>query len=107
MSLLITSNTPENDAGQLTDGINRPFSYTNNLQDTLKIPANSEIAVQSVKINRDGVISINNGQQAGIYFGEELTSGQTNRQVNSFVSSNSILYTQSWGPQLIQALLVL
>jgi len=99
MSLLITSNTPENDAGQLTDGINRPFSYTNNLQDTLKIPANSEIAVQSVKINRDGVISINNGQQAGIYFGEELTSGQTNRQVNSFVSSNSILYTESWSAQ--------
>ncbi len=92
MSLLITSNTPENDAGQITDGINRPFSYTNNLQDTLKIPADSEIAVQSVKINRDGVISFNNAKQLGIYFGEELTSGQTNRQVNSFVSSNSILY---------------
>ena len=92
MSLLITSNTPDNDAGQLTDGINRPFSYTNNLQDTLKIPTNSEIAVQSVKINRDGVLSLNRGQFMGLYFGEELTSGQTNRQVNSFVSPNGLLH---------------
>ena len=98
MSLLITSNTPENDAGKLTTGINRPYSYSNNLQDTLKIPANSEIAVQSVKLNRDGVISLNAGQQMGFYFGEELGDDETNRNSQSYCGISSLLsdYTDEW-----------
>jgi hypothetical protein len=98
MSLLITSNTPENDAGKLTNGINRPYSYSNNLQDTLRVPANSEIAVQSVKINRDGVISLNIGQQMGFYFGEELDDDETNRNSQSYCGFSSLLsdYTDDW-----------
>ena len=60
MSLLITSNTPESiNQGYEQEGINKAYSYQNNLNDTFKVPANSEIAVQSVKINRSGNISIN------------------------------------------------
>ena len=78
MSLLITSNTPKNDIGTEVVGINRPFSYRNNLNDTIKIPEMSKIAVQSVKINRSGNITINRSTQFGIYFGEEIPAGATN-----------------------------
>jgi len=75
MSLLVTSNTPENlNSGYNQEGINKSYSYQNNLNDTFKIPANSEIAVQSVKINRSGNIDINEGNSIySFYFGEEIT----------------------------------
>ena len=75
MSLLITSNTPSNEIGSVdSGGINRPFSYMNNLQDTLRIPTNSEIAVQSVKINRSGVKSVSSSDRFGVYFGNTWQS---------------------------------
>jgi len=75
MSLLVTSNTPENlNSGYNQEGLNKSYSYQNNLNDTFKIPANSEIAVQSVKINRSGNIDINESNSIySFYFGEELT----------------------------------
>ena len=70
MSLLITSNTPNNDVNEQTIGINRPYSYTNQLQGTLKIPKNSQIAVQSVKINKTGNVMLNKyNSQYAFYFG--------------------------------------
>lgn len=74
MSLLITSNTPESiNSGYQQEGINKSYSYQNNLNDTFKIPANSEIAVQSVKLNRSGNIDINEANSIySFYFGEEI-----------------------------------
>ena len=74
MSLLVTSNTPDNlNSGYNQQGLNKSFSYQNNLNDTFKIPANSEIAVQSVKINRSGNIDINQYNSVfSFYFGEEI-----------------------------------
>ena len=74
MSLLITSNTPESiNQGYEQEGINKAYSYQNNLNDTYKVPANSEIAVQSVKINRSGNISLNESNSIyAFYFGEEI-----------------------------------
>ena len=72
MSLIITSNTPENDVNTATAGINLPYSYTNHLQGTLKIPPNSQIAVQSVKINKTGNIQLNKfNTQFGFYIGRD------------------------------------
>ena len=59
MSLVITSNTPKNVVNQATTGINLPYSYINHLQGTLQIPPKSQIAVQSVKINKTGNIQLN------------------------------------------------
>jgi hypothetical protein len=75
MSLLVTSNTPDNlNSGYNQEGLNKSYSYQNNLNDTFKIPANSEIAVQSVKINRSGNIDINESNSIySFYFGEEIT----------------------------------
>ena len=72
MSLIITSNTPNNDIQETTAGINRSFSYTNHLQGTLKIPKDSQIAVQSVKINKDGNAMLNKyNSKFGFYFGRK------------------------------------
>tara|TARA_R110001632_G_scaffold111898_1_gene222774 strand:- start:1072 stop:2988 length:1917 start_codon:yes stop_codon:yes gene_type:complete len=72
MSLVITSNTPKNEIGTLTEGINRAFSYTNHLQGTLKIDTDSQIAVQSVKINKTGNIMLNESNtKFGFYFGRK------------------------------------
>ena len=76
MSLLITSNTPKNDFATEVKGLNRPYSYTNHLNNTTKIPANSKIAVESLKMNKSGNISINRGTQFAIYFGEEIDSDE-------------------------------
>ena len=54
MSLVVTSSNP-NDDQIVTGGLNLPYSYTNNLNDPLKIPVDSQIAVQSVKINKNGL----------------------------------------------------
>jgi hypothetical protein len=74
MSLLITSNSPESiNSGYEQEGINQSYSYSNHLNDTFKIPANSEVAVQSVKINRSGNIAVNDSNSIfSFYFGEEI-----------------------------------
>jgi len=92
MSLLITSNTPSNEIGSVdSGGINRPFSYMNNLQDTLRIPTNSEIAVQSVKINRSGVKSVSSSDRFGVYFGTPIPADETNEDYNDITVPTSIL----------------
>ena len=70
MSLVITSNTPNNDIQETTAGINKAFSYTNHLQGTLRIPKESQIAVQSVKLNKDGNAMLNKyNSKFGFFFG--------------------------------------
>ena len=59
MSYLITSNTSDLAQAPITTGINKPFSYFNNLNETYKIPIDSEIAVQSLKYNKQGNIEVN------------------------------------------------
>ena len=82
MSFLITSNTGDKLDSQLNEGINKPFSYFNNLQDTFKIPKNSEIAVQSVKINKEGnFASTSRNSQFYIYQGTKL-SDVTNNNID-------------------------
>ena len=75
MSLIITSNTPNNDIQETTAGINKSFSYTNHLQGTLRIPKESQIGVQSVKINKDGNAMLNKyNSKFGFYFGRPKSS---------------------------------
>ena len=74
MSLVITSNTPKNEIGTTTDGINRSFSYVNHLQGTLEIPTDSQIAVQSVKINKTENIMLNESNtKFGFYYGRKAS----------------------------------
>ena len=76
MSLLITSNTDTNHSEYnnqgITGGLNKPNSYSNTIDDLI-IPKNAEIAVQSVKINRQGGISLSQKNNiVGLYLGKSV-----------------------------------
>lgn len=56
MSLIVTSNIAL-DRPETADTF-KPYSYQNALLNTMKIPANSEIALQSCKINKSGMMTV-------------------------------------------------
>jgi len=79
MSLIVTANI--DDELEITSNSNvfKPYSYSNRLLNTLKIPANSQIALQSAKINKTGEIIVSKSNSIfGHYFGRPLTDGGTN-----------------------------
>lgn len=79
MSFIITSNVNLKDKPLMSD-VHKPYSYSNHLTDTMKILKNSEIAVQSVKINKNGLYSVNkDNSKFGLYFGEKLEHGVLER----------------------------
>jgi hypothetical protein len=85
MSYLITSNTALTNVQFPTqEGMNNPSSYINQLQETHEIPINSEIALSSVKVSKDGLISLNrNNNKLYTYYGELLSSTKAQDQVTS------------------------
>jgi len=54
MSLVITSNIGQENNTAASNAF-KPYSYQNRLLNTMKIPPNSEIALQSAKINKNGL----------------------------------------------------
>ena len=54
MSLVITSNIGTENTPDTSNAF-KPYSYQNRLLNTMRIPANSEIALQSAKINKNGL----------------------------------------------------
>ena len=79
MSLILTSNTAQNDSySSLNTGINRPYDYRNFMTDTFEIEADSEVAVQSVKFCKEGMISMNQlNNQFYVVQGNQDLQGQT------------------------------
>jgi len=74
MSLVITSNQYLENSGDY----NSAFSYRNALTGTTMIPADSEIACASLKINKNGTITINKSMVFAQYFNQELVDGTLN-----------------------------
>ena len=74
MTYLITSNTQATGLNVPdTSGINNPSSYVNMLSQTFEIEPNSEIAVESLKITRNGNIQLSSANNKfGIYLGDKL-----------------------------------
>ncbi len=54
MSLVITSNVGQENNPEFSE-VFKPYSYQNRLLNTMRIPPNSEIALQSAKINKNGL----------------------------------------------------
>lgn len=72
MSLVITSNISLDDKPD-TSQVFKPYSYQNRLLNTMRIPANSEVALQSVKINKNGLAIVDRANsQFNHYFGVPL-----------------------------------
>jgi len=75
MSLVICSNQFQ--TTERTSNNNQAYTFKNNLASQMKIPPNSEVAVQSVKINKDGTITIKPTDIFYIYQGGLVGSGKT------------------------------
>lgn len=72
MSLVICSNQYQEN--ERTSNNNQAYSFKNNLGTQMKIPPNSEVAVQSVKINKDGSITLKPSDVFYIYQGDKVPS---------------------------------
>lgn len=72
MSLVITSNVAQEDNPEFSNAF-KPYSYSNRLLNTMRIPPNSEIALQSAKINKNGLFVLDRAN-AGFchYFGTPI-----------------------------------
>lgn len=103
MTYLITSNTQKTGSEVNTTGINDPSSYVNMLSQTFEIEKDSEIAVESLKITRNGNIQLSSANnQFGVYIGHSLNGCGTDLEfdvgfpVNTFIrGGNETLSPQS------------
>lgn len=87
MSLVICSNL-ESDSNITSrdSSIYKPFSFRNALSSTMTIPKNSQVALQSCKINLDGTVTI--GEDARIFFQYlgDYIGGATGLTINDTMS---------------------
>jgi len=83
MSLLITSSQDPSNIPQLN--VSAPYQYRNDFRSGVKIPANSEIAVESVKINRNPALDYEQGQVTLFWFGERLATNASLDESMSWV----------------------
>lgn len=84
MSLIVTSSAQQDLGGIATEnrtrtkaGIESPAQYQNHFTSPVKIPANSEIAVESVKIRRDALVEVENDTLMYHYFGHLQGEGDS------------------------------
>lgn len=81
MSLVVLSNEgSESDFLGQESSIFKPYSFRNALSSTVTIPANSQVALQSAKINLDGSVMIGGDSKVFyLYFGQGIkhSGGQT------------------------------
>lgn len=88
MSLVICSNFDQNyefedtqgrDINMKGQGTTNPASFTNHFSNVFTIPRNAEVAVQSVKINRNNVLRINHPKFFSWFLGKPLTKATNYR----------------------------
>ena len=82
MSLIVTSsaqsqyaNDQRNNRLRTGNGLENPSSFQNFFTSAIKIPANAEIAVESIKIRRDALYDIEAQTSMYMYFGKLQTTG--------------------------------
>jgi len=74
MSLVITSSKQQEYNGTAGVGLEQPFSYKNHMKSPLIVKANSEIAVVSVRVDREQRITLDEDDRMGIYWGLETAA---------------------------------
>ena len=83
MSLIITSS---HEVGQTPQyQVDAPYAFRNNFGSGMKIPANSEIAVESVKINRQPTLDYEPGQNTLFWFGQRLETNASLDESQSYI----------------------
>ena len=86
MSLIVATNSINENDGRLDDSSSSNFS--NFFRSPIIVPPNSEIAVESVKINRSGNINIKNNDFFCHYFGRDPSTLPENEE-SSYLNSVS------------------
>lgn len=90
MSLLIASSSKgAKDTNQI--GIQVPYQFRNHLKNPLSIPPNSEIAVESVKINRLPQLDYGGGVVTNFWFGERLPVNGLDNSLSYFIPTENII----------------
>jgi len=90
MSLLITSSSEG--AGQTNQiGISVPYQFRNNLKNPLIIEPLSEIAVESVKLNRMPQVDFEGSMVANLWFGERLAEDGLESSLCYFIPSENTI----------------
>ena len=99
MSLLITSSQSKENTNAI--GIEKPESYTNQLRSSLVVPPYSQIAVDSVKINRNPQIDYSDGRVCNFWFGERIDKDLANDS-----AENGIAYANTTSFPIVQENLI-
>ena len=90
MSLLLASSSKgAKETNQI--GIQVPYQFRNHLKNPLTVPADSEIAVESVKINRIPQLDYGGGVVTNFWFGERLPSSGLDNSLSYFIPSENII----------------
>jgi|9_EtaG_2_1085328.scaffolds.fasta_scaffold06000_5 hypothetical protein len=90
MSLLIASSSEGvNDTNQI--GVSVPYQFRNHLKSPLIIEPFSEIAVESVKLNRVPQIDYEGGLVTNFWFGERLSEFGLDNSLSYFIPSENII----------------
>lgn len=83
-SVILSNRVNERNAVGMDDSIYKAWSFKNNLSSNVILPANSQVALQSCKINVDGTFSLNpNGDLFYQYYGQKLGGGVNQYQTTS------------------------
>lgn len=95
MSLVITSSAQQDETNQV--GIAVPYQYRNNIKNPLTIPPNSEVAVESVKIQRLPMLDYANNIKTNFWLGERLATNASyqDQTVYMIPARNEILGSKS------------
>ena len=85
MSLVICSNNAgDGESQRQASSIYSAFSFRNQLSSTYKIPAHSQVALQSVKVNVDGRVVVSRQNNVFYqYFGKKLTIDDPDENYNA------------------------
>ena len=100
MALVLTSNSSVVDGNDpLTDGINLPYQYHNYLSQPLELEPNSEVAVQSVKVVKNGNVSLDRTNNTFfVYTGKNSSESQDssgNQEMAFTTSVPSLVFMNS------------
>jgi hypothetical protein len=87
MSLVLCSNKDADKTARQEQSIYNAWSFTNALSSTYEIPENSQVCLQSAKVNLDGRSSLTqNNSKYYTWFGKELSLEGTSPQVDDTMS---------------------
>tara|TARA_B100001094_G_C18196316_1_gene811486 strand:- start:13383 stop:15521 length:2139 start_codon:yes stop_codon:yes gene_type:complete len=88
MALVVTANEIDRQTGVDEDGVSqKPYQYRNYLKETITIPEDSEVAVQSVKFSRDETATVRDGDKWYQMYNinlENLDDGRTSKDTTGY-----------------------